>query len=67
MGLCQEERLLVLFVPSRLTEKLRAKNKLLFEFVDLEKAFDRVSREVNRFVLRRNGVLEYLEDGVISL
>ena len=57
----------MLFVPSRLTEKFRAKNKLFFEFVDLEKAFDRVSREVNRFVLRRKGVLEYLEDGVISL
>ena len=56
----------MLFVPSRLTEKFRAKNKLFFEFVDLEKTFDRVSREVNRFVLRRKGVLEYLEDGVIS-
>ena len=40
----------VVFVLRRLTEKFRAKNKkLFFIFVDLEKAFDRVPREV--FVL----------------
>ena len=52
------------FVLRRLTEKFRAKNKkLVFVFVDLEKAFDRVSREVIRFALRRKGVPEYLVNG----
>ena len=34
------------FVLRRLSEKFRAKNKLFFIFVDLEKAFDQVPREV---------------------
>ena len=56
------------FVLRRLTEKFRAKNKKLFSvFVDLEKAFDRVLREVIRFALRRKGVPEYLVNGVMSL
>ena len=39
------------FVLRRLSEKFRAKNKkLFFIFVDLEKTFDRVPREV-KFVL----------------
>ena len=54
------------FVLRRLTEKFRAK-KLYFIFVDLEKAFDRVSREVIQFALRQKGVPEYLGDGVVSL
>ena len=46
------------FVLRRLSEKFRAKNKkLLFIFADLEKAFDRVPREVIRFDLRRKGCL----------
>ena len=36
-------------------------------FVDLEKAFDRVPREVTRFDLRQKGVPEYLVDSVMSL
>ena len=49
-------------------EKFRAKNKkLFFVFVVLEKAFDRVPREVISFTLRRNGVLEYLVNEVMSL
>ena len=56
------------FVLRRLTEKFRAKNKkLFFVFVDLEKAFDRVPREVIRFALRRKGVPEYLVNGGMSL
>ena len=56
------------FVLRRLTEKFRAKNKkLFFVFVDLEKAFDRVPREVIRFALRRKDVPEYLVNGVMSL
>ena len=33
----------------------------------MEKAFDRVPREVIRFVLRRKGVPEYSVDGVMFL
>ena len=56
------------FVQWRLTEKFRAKNKkLFFIFVDLEKAFDRVPREVIRFALRWTGVAEYLVNGVMTL
>ena len=59
------------FVLRRPTEKFRAKNKLLFVFVNLEKAFvPRVSwvpREVISFALRQKGVPEYLVDGIMSL
>ena len=56
------------FVLTRLTEKFRAKNKkLFFIFIDLEKTFDRVSREVIRFALWQEGVTEYLVVGVMSL
>ena len=56
------------FVLRRLTEKFRAKNKkLFFVFVDLEKAFDRVPREVIQFDFRWKGVPEYLVNGVMSL
>jgi len=41
-------------------EKLRAKGKkLYFGFVDLEKAFDRVPREVIRCSVRKLGVEEW--------
>ena len=39
----------------------------VFIFVDLEKAFDLVSREVICSVFRRKSVLEYLVNGVMSL
>ena len=48
------------FVLKRLTEKFRAKKKLFFIFVDQEKAFDQVSREVTCFALRRKSDPEYL-------
>ena len=38
-----------------------------FVFVDLEKAFDWVPREVIQFALRQKGVPEYLVDGVMPL
>ena len=58
----------MLFVLRRLTEKFRAKNKkLFFVFVDLEKAFDQVPREVIQFDFRWKGVPEYLVNGVMSL
>ena len=56
------------FVLRRLSEKFRAKNKkLFFLFVDLEKAFDRMPREVICFALRWKGGPEYLVNGVMSL
>ena len=54
----------VLFLRG-LREKFRAKNKKLF--VDLEKAFNRVPREVIRFALRQKGVPEYLVNEIMSL
>ena len=57
-----------MFVPRRLSEKFRAKNKKLFFIsVDLEKAFDRVLREVISFALRWKGVPEYLVNEVLCL
>ena len=51
------------FILRRLTEKFRSKNKkLLFVFVDLEKAFDQVPRKVIGFALR-----QYLVNGVMSM
>ena len=55
------------FVHRRLSEKFRAKDKLFFIFVDLEKAFDRVAREVICFALRQKGFPEYLVNGAMSL
>ena len=55
------------FFLRRLTEKFRAKNKKFFVFVDVEKAFNRVPKEVICFDLRQKGVLEYLLDGVMSV
>ena len=53
------------FVLRQHSEKSRVKNKLLFIFVDLEKSFDRVSREIIRFTLRWKGVSEV--NGIVSL
>ena len=49
-------------------QKFRAKGKkLYFGFVDLEKAFDRVPREVIRFAMRELGVEEWLVLAVMSM
>ena len=56
------------FVLKRPSEKFRVKNKkLLFIFVDLEKGFDRVPREIICFALRRKGVPEHLVNGFMFL
>ena len=54
----------VVFVLKRLSEILRAKNKLFFIFFDLEKAFNQVPREVIDFAFRQKGVPEYLVNGL---
>jgi len=46
-----------IFILRQMQEKFRAKEKkLCFGFVDLEKAFDGVPREVIRWAMRKLGV-----------
>ena len=48
-----------IFTVQQMQEKYGCKRKkLYFAFVDLEKAFDRVLREVTRWALRKAGVDE---------
>jgi hypothetical protein len=57
-----------LFMVRMLQEKYdRKKKKLYMCFVDLEKAFDRVPREVIRWALRKKGVNENLVEAVMRL
>jgi len=50
-----------IFIVRQKQEKFRAKrNELYFAFVDLEKAFDRVSREVIRRAMSKLGIKEWL-------
>jgi hypothetical protein len=57
-----------IFVVRQVQEKHRNKGKELFyAFVDLEKAFDRVPREVTRWALRKSGVDEWLVTTVMAM
>jgi hypothetical protein len=57
-----------LFMVRMLQEKYdRKKKKLYMCFVDLEKAFDRVPREVIRWALRKKGVNEYMVEAVMRM
>jgi hypothetical protein len=57
-----------LFMMRMLQEKYdRKKKKLYMCFVDLEKAFDRVPREVIRWALRKKGVNEKFVEAVMRL
>ena len=57
-----------IFIARQLQEKYLAKGKnLYFAFVDLEKAFDRVPREVTRWALRQVGVEEWLVETVMTM
>ena len=48
--------------------RIRVKGKkLYFGFVDLEKAFDRVTREVISWAMRKLGVEEWLVSAVMSM
>ena len=57
-----------IFIMRQVQEKHQVKkNKLLYVFVDLEKAFDRVPREVVRWALGKLGVDEWLIHTVMRL
>ena len=57
-----------IFTVRRMQEKYGCKGKkLYFVFVDLEKACDRVPREVTRWVLRKAGVEEWLVKAVMAM
>ena len=51
----------VIFIMRQVQEKHQAKKKMLYyAFVDLEKAFDRVPKEVVRWALRKLGMDEWI-------
>jgi len=56
-----------IFIVTQMQEKFAAKGKkLYFGFMDLEKAFDRVPREVIRWAMHKLGVEEWLVSAVMS-
>ena len=57
-----------IFIVRQLQEKFMEKRKeLYYAFVDLEKAFDRVPRDVVRWALRQLGVEEWLVQTVMVM
>ena len=57
-----------IFIVRQLQEKFMEKGKdLFYVFVDLKKAFDRVSRDVVRWTLRQLGVEEWLVQTVMAM
>ena len=57
-----------IFIVRQVQEKFRAKDRrLYYAFVDLEKAFDRVPREVVRWALRKAGVEDWLVETVMAM
>jgi len=57
-----------IFMARQMQENFRVKGKkLYFGFVDFEKAFDRVPREVISWAMRKLGVEEWLVSAVMSV
>jgi len=57
-----------IFIVRRMQQKFTAKGKkLYFGFVELEKAFDGVLREVICFAMRKLGIEEWLVSAVVSI
>jgi len=57
-----------IFMARQMQENFRVKSKkLYFGFVDLEKAFDRVPREVISWAMRKLGVEEWQISAVMSM
>ena len=48
-----------IFIMRKVEEKHQAKKMLYYAFAELEKKFDRVPREVLRWVLRKMGLDEF--------
>ena len=58
----------IIFIVQQMQEKFRGKGKkLYFGFVDLEKAFDRLLREVIRWAMCNLRVKEWLVSAVMSM
>ena len=55
-----------IFTVWQMQKKYGCKGKLYFAFIDLEKAFDRIPREVTRWALRKAGV-EKLVKAVMAM
>jgi len=61
-------QLRAIFMTRQMQENFRIKGKkLYFGFVDLEKAFDRVPRDVISWAMRKLGVEEWLISAVMSI
>lgn len=57
-----------IFMVRQMQEKYRGKGrKLYYAFVDLEKAYGRVPREVTRWAMRKLGVEEWLVSAVMAM
>jgi len=57
-----------IFIARKMQEKFTAKGKKLhFGFVDFEKAFDKVLREMIRWAMRKLGVEEWLVSAVMPM
>ena len=56
-----------IFIMQKVEEKHQAKKKLYYALAGLEKKFDRVPREVLRWVLRKMGVELALYPGVCTV
>jgi len=57
-----------IFMARQMQENFRVKGKkLYFGFVDLNRAFDRVPREVISWAMRKRGVEEWLASAVMSM
>jgi len=56
-----------IFTVWQMQERYGCKGKLYFAFLDLEKAFDRVPKEVTRWALRKAGVEEWLVKAVMAM
>jgi len=57
-----------IFMARQMQENFRVKDKKVYlGFVDLEKAFDRVPREVISWAMRKLGVEEWLVSAVMSM